>query len=71
MLSRSALSTTTSRSRNAGPGRRRLDRVIYATGYITTKPDQLRSKRGGALLTAENATPSGRLEVVPTDGYSV
>ncbi|RPE78334.1 MULTISPECIES: esterase-like activity of phytase family protein [unclassified Frondihabitans] len=40
----------------------------YGEQYITTKPDQLRSKRGGALLTAENATPSGRLEVVPTDG---
>src|SRR6202000_2759079 len=24
--------------------------------------------RGGTLLTAENATPSGRLEVVPADG---
>ncbi|BDZ47954.1 hypothetical protein GCM10025867_01950 [Frondihabitans sucicola] len=40
----------------------------YGEQYITTKPDQLRSIRGGTLLTAENATPSGRLEVVPTDG---
>lgn len=39
----------------------------YGEQYVTTKPDQLRSIRGGALLTAENATPSGRLEVVPTD----
>ncbi|ROQ39799.1 putative extracellular nuclease [Frondihabitans sp. PhB188] len=40
----------------------------YGEQYITTKPDQLASARGGALLTAENATPSGRLEVVPADG---
>jgi uncharacterized protein len=36
--------------------------------YITTKPDQLTSFRGGTMLRAENATPSGRLEVVPVDG---
>lgn len=40
----------------------------YGEQYVTTKPDQLKSIRGGALLTAENATPSGRLEVVTTDG---
>jgi uncharacterized protein len=33
-----------------------------------TKPTQAESYRGGTLLTAENATPSGRLEVVPADG---
>jgi uncharacterized protein len=36
--------------------------------YITTKPTQLTSFRGGTMLRAENATPSGRLEVVPVDG---
>jgi predicted extracellular nuclease len=36
--------------------------------YITTKPSQLTSFRGGTMLRAENATPSGRLEVVPVDG---
>ena len=36
--------------------------------YVTTKPDQAVSYRGGTLLTAENAVPSGRLEVVPTNG---
>jgi hypothetical protein len=36
--------------------------------YITTKPAQLTSFRGGTMLRAENATPSGRLEVVPVDG---
>jgi predicted extracellular nuclease len=40
----------------------------YGETYITTKPDQAVSARGGTLLTGENQTPSGRLEVVPTDG---
>jgi uncharacterized protein len=40
----------------------------FGEEYITTKPDQDVSYRGGTLLTAENATPSGRLEVVAADG---
>ena len=40
----------------------------FGEQYITTKPDQDVSYRGGTLLTAENATPSGRLEVVAADG---
>ncbi|MCU1528675.1 MAG: hypothetical protein JWP75_2438 [Frondihabitans sp.] len=40
----------------------------YGEQYVTTKPDQLESYRGGTLLTAENATPAGRLEVVSVDG---
>jgi predicted extracellular nuclease len=40
----------------------------YGEQYITTKPTQDVSYRGGTLLKAENATPSGRLEVVPADG---
>jgi uncharacterized protein len=40
----------------------------FAEQYITTKPDQDLSYRGGTLLTAENATSSGRLEVVPANG---
>jgi predicted extracellular nuclease len=40
----------------------------YGEQYVTTKPDQLPTPRGGTLLTAENATPSGRLEVIPADG---
>ncbi len=40
----------------------------FGEEYITTKPDQDVSYRGGNLLTAENATPSGRLEVVAADG---
>ena len=40
----------------------------FGEEYITTKPDQDESYRGGTLLTAENATPSGRLEVVAADG---
>jgi uncharacterized protein len=40
----------------------------FGEQYITTKPTQNTSYRGGTLLEAENATPSGRLEVVPADG---
>jgi predicted extracellular nuclease len=40
----------------------------FAEEYVTTKPDQDVSYRGGTLLTAENATPSGRLEIVAADG---
>ncbi len=40
----------------------------YGETYVTTKPDQAPSARGGTLLTGENQTPSGRLEVVPANG---
>ena len=40
----------------------------FAEQYVTTKPAQLASYRGGTLLAAENATPSGRLEVVAANG---
>jgi hypothetical protein len=40
----------------------------FGEEYITTKPGQDASYRGGTLLTAENATPSGRLEVVAANG---
>ncbi len=40
----------------------------YGEQYVTTKPDQAVSYRGGSLLTGENQTPSGRLEIVPADG---
>src|SRR6185312_13666164 len=40
----------------------------YGETYVTTKPAQNVSARGGTLLTGENQTPSGRLEVVPVDG---
>jgi hypothetical protein len=40
----------------------------FAEEYITTKPDQDKSFRGGNLLEAENAAPSGRLEIVAADG---
>ncbi len=40
----------------------------FGEQYITTKPSQNESFRGGTLLEAENATPSGRLEVVPAGG---
>ena len=37
----------------------------YGEQYVTTDPSQKRTIRGGTLLTAENATPSARLEIVP------
>jgi hypothetical protein len=40
----------------------------YAEEYVTTKPTQDESFRGGALLESENAMPSGRLEIVAADG---
>jgi uncharacterized protein len=39
----------------------------FGEQYITIKPSRS-SFRGGTLLQAENAVPSGRLEVVPADG---
>ena len=40
----------------------------FGEQYITTKPGQAVSYRGGTLLTGENAVPSGRLEVVAANG---
>jgi hypothetical protein len=40
----------------------------FGEQYVTTKPGQAPTIRGGTELTAENAIPSGRVEVVPADG---
>jgi uncharacterized protein len=40
----------------------------YGEQYVTTKPDQNRSYRGGTELLGENAVPSGRIEITTTDG---
>jgi hypothetical protein len=40
----------------------------YGEQYVTTKPAQAPTYRGGTELLAENAVPSGRIEVVPADG---
>ena len=40
----------------------------YGEQYVTTKPEDAASYRGGAILLGENRTPAGRLEVVPLDG---
>jgi predicted extracellular nuclease len=40
----------------------------FGEQYVTTKPDQNATYRGGTELQAEDAIPSGRLEVVPIDG---
>jgi hypothetical protein len=36
--------------------------------FITTKPTQATTYRGGTEILAEDAIPSGRVEVVPADG---
>ncbi|MHA6760001.1 endonuclease/exonuclease/phosphatase family protein [Streptacidiphilus sp. PAMC 29251] len=40
----------------------------YGEQYVTVKPTEAVTYRGGSELLAENATPSGRLEVVADDG---
>lgn len=40
----------------------------FGEQYVTTKPTQTPTYRGGTELLAENATPSGRLEVVTING---
>ena len=40
----------------------------FGEQYVTTKPAQAATYRGGTELLAENAIPSGRVEVVPVDG---
>jgi predicted extracellular nuclease len=40
----------------------------FGEQYVTTKPAQTPTYRGGTELLAENAVPSGRIEVVTTDG---
>jgi uncharacterized protein len=40
----------------------------FGEQYVTTKPTQAATYRGGTELLAENATPPGRVEVVPIDG---
>jgi predicted extracellular nuclease len=40
----------------------------FGEQYITTKPDQDQTPRGGTELLGENQIPSGRVEVVAADG---
>lgn len=40
----------------------------YGEQYVTTKPGQAATYRGGAELLGENKTPAGRLEVVADNG---
>ena len=40
----------------------------FGEQYVTTKPSQNETFRGGSELLSENATPSGRIEIVPADG---
>jgi len=40
----------------------------FGEQFITTKPAQATTYRGGTEILAENAIPSGRVEVVPTSG---
>ena len=43
----------------------------YGEQYVTTKPTQAATYRGGAELLGENRTPSGRLEVATLDGSAL
>ncbi len=49
-------------ARVVGPSNR------FGEQFITTKPAQATTYRGGTEILAENAIPSGRVEVVPADG---
>ena len=40
----------------------------FGEQFITTKPTQATTYRGGTEILAENAIPSGRVEVVPANG---
>ena len=40
----------------------------FGEQYVTTKPAQDETFRGGTELLAENANPSARIEIVPADG---
>ena len=40
----------------------------FGEQFVTTKPEQKRTYRGGTELLAENAVPSGRIEIVTADG---
>jgi predicted extracellular nuclease len=42
----------------------------FGEQFITTKPSQAATIRGGTEILAENAIPSGRVEVVPASGVS-
>jgi predicted extracellular nuclease len=52
-------------ARVVGPSNR------YGEQYVTVKPAEARSYRGGALLLGENRTPSGRLEIATPDGSAL
>lgn len=43
----------------------------YGEQYVTTKPTQAATYRGGAELLGENRTPSGRLEVATLNGNAL
>jgi uncharacterized protein len=42
----------------------------FGEQFVTTKPTQATTYRGGTEILAENAIPSGRVEVVPVSGPS-
>jgi hypothetical protein len=43
----------------------------FGEQYVTTKPDQAATYRGGAELLGDNKTPSGRLEIATLDGSNL
>lgn len=52
-------------ARVVGPSNR------YGEQYVTTKPDQARTYRGGTELLGDNKIPSGRLGVATLDGSAL
>jgi predicted extracellular nuclease len=42
--------------------------TVDSESYITTKPTEAETFRGGTELLGENETPAGRVELVPDDG---
>jgi predicted extracellular nuclease len=43
----------------------------YGEQYVTVKPEENRSYRGGTEILAEDRTPTGRLEIAPIDGHAL
>lgn len=50
-------------ARVVGPGKPEYDEI-----YVTTKPDEQRTPRGGTYLAGYDETPAGRLLVMPVSG---
>jgi predicted extracellular nuclease len=54
---------TVNDARVVGPGLTQFREI-----YVTTKPDELRTPRGGTYLKSYTETPSGRMLIIPANG---